>query len=121
MHELSIALSIVDGVEEELNRRGEEQVYAVHLRLGRLAGVVKEALLFSYELACEGTPLAGSRLIVEEIPVRVYCTACAMECDTISDQCLQCVTCGGSNCRLVRGSELELASLELFELSKQAH
>ncbi len=60
MHELSIALSIVEGAEEEVERQGGGRVYAVHLRLGPLSGVVKEALLFSYELACEGTSLEGS-------------------------------------------------------------
>lgn len=120
MHELSIAIGIVEGVEEELARYGTERVYAVHLRLGRLAGVVKEALLFSYDLACEGTALAESRLIIEEIPVRMYCTACATEVDPISDQCLQCARCGGSSCRVVKGSELEVASLELFELSEHS-
>ncbi|MEO8217474.1 MAG: hydrogenase maturation nickel metallochaperone HypA [Acidobacteriota bacterium] len=66
MHELSIALSIVDGVSEELQKRGEPVLHAVHLRLGCLSGVVKDALLFCYEQACDGTALAGSKLIVDE-------------------------------------------------------
>ena len=72
MHELSIAMSIVDAAVEESQRRGV-QVSAVHLRLGALSGVVKDALLFSYEVACQDTPLEGSQLIVEEVPVIVFC------------------------------------------------
>ena len=68
MHELSIALSIVEGVEEELANHQGARVAAVHLRLGPLSGVAKEALLFSYDLACEGTRLAGSSLKIEETP-----------------------------------------------------
>lgn len=67
MHELSIALSIIEGAEEEAQRQGGARVCAVHLKLGPLSGVVKEALLFSYELACEGTSLEGSRLVIEEM------------------------------------------------------
>jgi hydrogenase nickel incorporation protein HypA/HybF len=67
MHELSIALSIIEGVEEELARHPDSQVIAVHLRLGPLCGVVKEALLFSYDLACEGTRLEGATLQIEEM------------------------------------------------------
>ena len=63
MHELSIAMSIVEMAEEEAERRGNAQIQAVYLRLGRLAGVVKEALLSSYEMACETTLLAGSQLV----------------------------------------------------------
>ncbi|MEO8378621.1 MAG: hydrogenase maturation nickel metallochaperone HypA [Acidobacteriota bacterium] len=68
MHELSIALSIVEGVTEEAGQHGGVVVVkAVHLRLGRLSGVVGEALLFSYGLACEGTVLQGSELRIEEV------------------------------------------------------
>ncbi len=66
MHELSIALSIIELAEEEAQRHGDVRVNAVHLKLGRLAGVAKEALEFSYGLACEGTALAGSRLEIED-------------------------------------------------------
>jgi hydrogenase nickel incorporation protein HypA/HybF len=66
MHELSIALSIIEGVTEELQERGSPKLHAVHLQLGNLSGVVKEALLFAYDVACAGTPLAGSRLVVAE-------------------------------------------------------
>ena len=75
MHELSIAMSIVDLAEEEAERHGGK-VSAVHLRLGALSGVVKEALLSSYKMACEDTSLAGSRLIVEEVPILVLCAQC---------------------------------------------
>ncbi len=75
MHELSIAMSIVELAQEELERRGG-RINAVHLKLGALSGVVKEALLSSYEMACEDTPLQGSRLVFEEIPVVVFCSRC---------------------------------------------
>ena len=68
MHELSIALSIIEGAEDEVRRQGGGHVCAVHLKLGGLSGVVRDALLFSYELACEGTSLHGSSLIIEETP-----------------------------------------------------
>ena len=82
MHELSIALSIIEGVEEELTRYEDDaRVAAVHLRLGPLSGVAKEALLFSYDLACEGTRLEGSRLAIEEAPGSEL-TICAVELES---------------------------------------
>src|SRR5215467_574752 len=75
MHELSIAMGIVDAAADEAHRR-RVKVNAVHLRLGALSGVVKDALLSSYELACQDTPLAGSRLVVEDVPVAVLCPQC---------------------------------------------
>ena len=49
MHELSIAVNIVEIAEEEARERNTT-VTAVHLKLGPLSGVVKESLLFSYGL-----------------------------------------------------------------------
>ncbi len=66
MHELSIAMNIVEIAAEQLSRHGGERVRAVHLQVGPLAGVAKEALLFSYGLVCEGTPVEGSQLIIED-------------------------------------------------------
>jgi hydrogenase nickel incorporation protein HypA/HybF len=66
MHELSIAVSIVEAASEEAQRQGCARVEAVHLKLGALSGVAKDALLFSWDLACEDSPIAGAKLEIEE-------------------------------------------------------
>jgi len=55
---------------EEVDRRGGARVTVLHLKLGSLSGVVKEALTFSYEIACQGTALEGSQLVIEEVEGR---------------------------------------------------
>ena len=65
MHELSVALSLIDLAAEEGSRLGG-RVCAVHVKIGALAGVAKEALAFSYEIACQDSPIAGSQLIIED-------------------------------------------------------
>jgi len=114
MHELSIAMSIVDAAREEAQRRGV-QVTAVHLRLGALSGVVKEALLFSYEMACQDTPLEGSQLIVEELPVIVFCAQCQKERALDSVQMFACPDCGTPTIDVRQGKELEVFALEVNE------
>jgi hydrogenase nickel incorporation protein HypA/HybF len=79
MHELSIALSIVDGALEELERRGLKRASAIYVRLGRLAGVDKDALQFSYNVASQETLLAASRLEIEEIDAAIFCPVCRGE------------------------------------------
>ena len=66
MHELSIALNIIDLAEQELSRHGGGRIRAIHLQLGSSAGVAKEALTFSFGLACEGTTAEGSQLVFED-------------------------------------------------------
>ncbi|HEV7395653.1 MAG TPA: hydrogenase maturation nickel metallochaperone HypA, partial [Pyrinomonadaceae bacterium] len=79
MHELSIAMSMIEMATEEAARHGSSRVTALYLKLGPLSGVVKDALVFSYEVASQGTALEGSQLIIEEVPVKVYCETCASE------------------------------------------
>ncbi|HEV7904080.1 MAG TPA: hydrogenase maturation nickel metallochaperone HypA [Pyrinomonadaceae bacterium] len=113
MHELSIAMSMVEMASEEAARRGGVRVFAIHLKLGQLSGVVKDALLFSYEVACQGTTLEGSQLIIEEIPVVVYCPTCQIERPLASLQHFCCGTCGTLTPEVVRGKELEVVALEI--------
>ncbi len=112
MHELSIAMSIVDMAEEEARSRGV-QVSAVHLKLGTLSGVVKEALLFSYGLACEGTALEGSHLVIDEVPTVVYCPVCDAERKLASIQRFCCSVCDNPTPDVVQGRELEVVALEI--------
>ena len=113
MHELSVALSIVDGVLEELGRQKSGQVEVVHLRLGRLSGVDKDALSFSYRVACEGTALANSRLLVEEVEVAIFCPTCGAERAIRSFPLLTCAECGAAGDRVIHGQELEIAAMEM--------
>ncbi len=112
MHELSIALSILDLAAEEAGRRGV-RVTAVHLKLGTLAGVVKDALASAYELARAGTPLACTELVIEEVPVAAYCPACAAERVLPSFPPLSCPVCGTPTPEVRRGRELEIVALEI--------
>jgi hydrogenase nickel incorporation protein HypA/HybF len=112
MHELSIAMSIVELAEEEAEQR-KAQINAVHLRLGALSGVVKEALLSSYEMACFDTVLQGSRLVIEDVPVVVFCPSCNGERAPSSLQYFCCAECGTPTSQIVHGKELEVVALEI--------
>ncbi len=113
MHELSIAISIVEGVLAEAEARGLPAVSAVHIKIGPLSGVVKEALLFAYQVACEDTPLAGSELRVQETPVVILCGRCGCTRSPVSSQQLCCSVCGALPSEVVGGRELEVAALEV--------
>jgi hydrogenase nickel incorporation protein HypA/HybF len=113
MHELSIASSMIDQIIEESETRGGLDVEVVHLKLGIFSGVDKDALLFSYELACEGTPLQGSRLVIETIPVVIYCLVCQRDRIPPSVYQLSCPECQTPGQTIVSGREIEVAFLEV--------
>jgi hydrogenase nickel incorporation protein HypA/HybF len=111
MHELSIALSVVEQVEEEAARH-EGAVKTVYLKVGILSGVDCQALRFAYEMACAGTSLAGSMLEIESVPVLICCPACE-EQYTPRPQELFCPRCITPAPTILRGTELEVTALEL--------
>ena len=113
MHELSIAMSILESLEEEANARGCGSVEAVHIRVGGLSGVVPEALASAYELAAEATPFARARLVIEQVPIVIYCRACRQERQTESPRWFCCPECNTLSGELVSGRELEISALEV--------
>jgi len=114
MHELSIAMSIVEVAQEEAEQRGV-QVEAVHLKLGALSGIVKQALLSCYDMACENTCLQGSHLVIEEVPVMIFCPKCRGPRPLSSQQLFCCAECGTPSSEIVQGKELEVVALEIKE------
>ena len=65
VHELSIATSLVEAVCEELPRLNGATVRAIRIRVGSLSGVSCDALMFSFDAATDGSPIAGSSLEIE--------------------------------------------------------
>lgn len=115
MHELSVAVRLVELAEQKARQLEGARVEAVHLRLGALAGVAKEALLFAFDAASKGTRLAGARLVIEEVPVVVFCAGCRAE--RVPDEPLRfrCPVCGAPASDVLRGRELELTALEVSD------
>jgi hydrogenase nickel incorporation protein HypA/HybF len=114
MHELSIAMSIVDGALEELKQHGAAEAKSLRLRVGRLSGVDKDALLFSYEVACQGTALDGSKLLIEEIDVTIMCPSCRAERAIRCFPMLICSECGAVADHVMHGEELEITGMEIL-------
>jgi hydrogenase nickel incorporation protein HypA/HybF len=115
MHELSIAMSLVEAACEKAAEMEDVRVEALHVRLGALSGVVREALEFSFDLVAEGTAIAGARLAIEEVPVTVFCPSCGEERRLASIQHFRCPVCDTLTPEVVGGRELELKALEVTE------
>ena len=114
MHELSIAISILEvAVEEALRQR--VQVRAVHLKLGPLSGVVREAAISAYEMAREDSPFPNSRLVIQDIPVTVFCPKCQAERPAVSPQDICCSICRTPTPQVINGRELEVSALEVID------
>jgi hydrogenase nickel incorporation protein HypA/HybF len=112
MHELSIALSILD-IAVEAAGRHEGRVVAVRVKLGPLSGVQKDALGWAFDLAKDDTLLAEAELVIDETSLSAYCPACSAVRTLQSDFELCCPVCGGPTPEIKSGRELEVVALEI--------
>jgi hydrogenase nickel incorporation protein HypA/HybF len=117
MHELSIVTSIVETVTETLAAQPDSsrgaRVLEVRLRVGALASVIPESLEFCWGIVSEGTPLEGSRLVVNMLPVVVHCTSCGQDATLEGVQSFRCPRCGEPCSDMRQGRELEIDSIEI--------
>ena len=113
MHELSIAMSLVEVSCEELSRQAGTHVEALHVRIGPLSGVLPRSLESAFELAAEGTPIQGARLAIEETSIRVLCRVCLSERPIDTLHGFRCADCGRATPEIVGGRELELVCMEI--------
>jgi hydrogenase nickel incorporation protein HypA/HybF len=111
MHELSIALSMIERIEEEATKHSG-RVLSAQVKVGVLSGVDCEALKFAWEIARAGTDLEGTQLEIESVGLLVRCPAC---CKTYSPeiQSLFCPDCITPAQDILSGRELELTTLEI--------
>lgn len=113
MHELSVAQGLIDLACEAAEREGDVRVTRLTVRIGRLSGVVREALEFAFDLAAEGTLCQGAALATEEVPVTVRCPICREVKSLKDDYAFICPTCESPTPEILSGRELELLSLEV--------
>ncbi len=111
MHELSIADAVVTIASRHAAGR---KVTRVDVRVGHLRQVVPDSLTFAFELITADTELEGAELVIEQVPARVRCRACAAE-TMLESFPAHCAACGGLDVEVNGGDELLVDSLELAE------
>lgn len=112
MHELSLMDNVRELALEQARLHGASRIDGITLRIGALAGVEPEALRFAFEVVMAGSIAATAELHVQAVAAEAFCEPCRLPFAVESGLC-ECPRCGAISRRLLRGRELELASLEL--------
>jgi hydrogenase nickel incorporation protein HypA/HybF len=110
MHELSIALSIIEIAEENARRENATVVKNIELDIGTQSGIVLEALEFAMESAVRNTMLEHAKVIINTISARAECNKCAHVFYT-EDLFSPCPECGNPFSEIIQGRELKVKSL----------
>jgi hydrogenase nickel incorporation protein HypA/HybF len=108
MHELAITQSIVEMVTE---RVPDERVLAVHLTIGRISGILPDAVRFCFDLVAAGTSVEGAKLRISEPDGRGRCRSCGTE--SAFDAAPVVCECGAADVVVLSGDELTVTAVEL--------
>jgi hydrogenase nickel incorporation protein HypA/HybF len=109
MHEMSITMAMVDAI---IDKVGDARVTVVRLEIGKLSGVVVDSIRFCFDLATEGTTLAGASLVVDEPSGQARCRACEVPF-SVDDYIVLCPACDSSDVDVSAGRELRIVSVEV--------
>ena len=109
MHELGITRSVVGIVSE---RARGQKVLRVTLEVGKLSGLLPDAIRFCYDICAQGTPLEGSTLDIIDIEGRGLCSACGAE-PVMAIPVGRCPICREPSLRIVAGTELKIKDMEV--------
>jgi hydrogenase nickel incorporation protein HypA/HybF len=112
MHELSIAMNIIEIAAEERTKAGGGTIQSVELEVGTLSGVVLDALEFALEVSVKGTILEHAKIDIHSIEAEASCNQCG-HVFTVGDLFTNCPRCHSFDTRLLRGGELQFRSLTL--------
>lgn len=112
MHELRITARIIQTVTQEMQRHGLSHVDSVRIRIGELSGIDPSALLFGWEASTRGTSFERVLLEIESVAVTGRCRRCQREFNVVGFL-FRCPDCQSGKIDLVRGQEIEIASLNV--------
>ncbi len=110
MHELSIAVSIIDICSDEALKAGASRVNNVELDIGTMSGVETDALEFAWEAATHNTIAAGAILNINRITARARCRECGHEFD-VEDFLSSCPACNAFGYEVFKGRELKVRAI----------
>lgn len=114
MHELAITESVVTGVCEHLEQAGRagSRVTRVVLEIGRLSGVVPDAIRFCFDVCTQRTPLEGAGLEIVAVEGVARCRSCGMESQP--RDLLALCGCGSGDLEIRSGRELRVREVEVI-------
>jgi hydrogenase nickel incorporation protein HypA/HybF len=119
MHELGIAQSILQIVQQSVPEAQAADVRRIKIRIGKLSGVVAESLDFCFGVIVGETAMNRAGLAIEQVPIISECKSCGHRFE-IDDLNFSCPGCKGSNLDLVSGRELEIVEIELADESPES-
>ncbi len=114
MHEMSIALSIVEAVVAHAQKEGAVRISEIELLVGKLAGIEADSLKFCFSAAASGTLAGEARLVLEEPEGVGECGECGVRFP-VNFYYAECPECRSLRITIVSGEEFLIQSITIDE------
>ncbi len=114
MHEMSIALSIVEAVVSKALAEGSGKISSIDLLIGKLAGIEPQSLKFCFSAAAKGTPAEEALLVIDEPAGIGECGDCG-ERFPVSFYYAECPECRSLRVNIISGKEFLIQSMTIEE------
>ncbi len=113
MHEVSIALNVLDIITAQCRKEGYTRIDAVRIKIGRASGIMPDALSFAFD-AIKGESIAeAAALEIVEVPVSGSCRDCNAVFTVEEEYILACPSCNSSSFMITAGRELDIIDMEV--------
>ncbi len=114
MHEVAIAMGMVD----ELLRIGREnnakRITAVSLKIGKMSGIVTDSLKFAFDaVKLEHPALLTAEVTINEVLLIYECNDCDKSFEADNFHFSACPECDSYNLKLISGEEQDIENIEL--------
>ncbi|MGD0022195.1 MAG: hydrogenase maturation nickel metallochaperone HypA [Smithellaceae bacterium] len=111
MHELYLAESILNIVQDYAVKQHFNKVNSISLSFGRLSCIESKSLQFAFEVQAKNTLAENALLDFKILPAIIHCFSCEKDLEVESYSAI-CPACGGEEVILTGGTE-ELLILEM--------
>lgn len=112
MHEMSIAESTLQLIEDAAYQQKFSRVKAVFLEVGELSSIERDSLMFCFDMVTKGTIADGARLEILVIPGSGWCKTCKRDV-AMPELYAACPDCGGFPLEVSGGTEMRVKELEV--------
>lgn len=112
MHELWICKNILEIVNQMMIDKNHSRVKKIYIEIGQLMAIEKSALIFSFEVLTQSTPVENADLVIIDIPARAVCESCRNHV-SLNQYYDACRMCGSFSLKVIQGEELRVKSMEV--------
>lgn len=111
MHEFSIVENIVTLLKQIAKDNNFVSIKKATLKVGKLRQIVPENMKFAFGVLTKDTVASSAELIIEEVPVKVFCKSCKNEF-IVTDNVYVCPNCSSFELEILTGKEIVLENIE---------